>query len=451
MNNRIRQFMTIPVTLSMVIGTVGMTPVHASGSAFSKLRENFNQMTDNYGKTGADNNDKGYQTFNNNASANAKASQQQLKQQQKDLDSYYTNSVKNMDSKVNGGNGTTKAAQLAQSSNTSSNQTATTASNTNNQTSSSNVQEETSSSNTAAVSTDTADEDISMYSEGAQITSAIAETVFGDGEEEERTQAEKTVIEAARYADLQNIALATEGDYQNELKKVEAEAKETAIKEQQEKKNKATSAFSNEKQSTTSSFQNSKSNATKNFDDEKMNTTSKFGGDKNSNKTAFENGKNSNTAAFNKEKQKVQQDMNSKTAAAKAKFSSTGGYNANMVSIGSRAASNSGLKYAYMVGHGDTTGGIPSEYTKNVAKYMKKATDGIKDADRAYKYSAPGGIVSSIVDFGKNVGKEIAEFGKTMVHSGKEVAKHVSWKTTVQGFKDWWSGDIWKKTPQYPS
>lgn len=506
MNNKIRRFMTIPVTLSMVIGTVGMTPVHASGSAFSKLRENFNQMTDNYGKTGADNNDKGYQTFNNNASANAKASQQQLKQQQKDLDSYYTNSVKNMDSKVNGGNGTAKATQQAQSSNTSSNQTGTTASNTNNQTSNRNVQEETSSSNTAAVSTETDDEDISMYSEGAQITSAIAETVFGDGEEEERTQAEKTVIEAARYADLQNIALATEEDYQNELKKVETEAKETAIKEQQEKKNKATSSFSNEKNSTTSSFQNSKSNAAKNFNDEKKNTTSnfndgktdtttnfknnknsasssfadgknnatsKFGSDKssasssfsnektnssngfdnnkNSNKTAFENGKNSNTAAFNKEKQKVQQDMNSKTAAAKAKFSSTGGYNANMVSIGSRAASNSGLKYAYMVGHGDTTGGIPSEYTKNVAKYMKKATDGIKDADRAYKYSAPGGIVSSIVDFGKNVGKEIAEFGKTMVHSGKEVAKHVSWKTTVQGFKDWWSGDIWKKTPQYPS
>lgn len=451
MNNRIRRFMTIPVTLSMVIGTVGMTPVHASGSAFSKLRENFNQMTDNYGKTGADNNDKGYQTFNNNASANAKASQQQLKQQQKNLDSYYTNSVKNMDSKVNGGNGTAKATQQAQSSNKSSNQTEKTASNTNNQTSNSNVQEETSSSNTAVASTDTADEDVSMYSEGAQITSAIAETVFGDGEEEERTQAEKTVIEAARYADLQNIALATEEDYQNELKKVEAEAKETAIKEQQEKKNKAISSFSNEKNSTTSSFQNNKSNAAKNFDEEKKNTTSKFGSDKNSNKTAFENGKNSNTAAFNKEKQKVQQDMNNKTAAAKAKFSSTGGYNANMVSIGSRAASNGGLKYAYMVGHGDTTGGIPSKYTKNVAKYMKKATDGIKDADRAYKYSAPGGIVSSIVDFGKNVGKEIAEFGKTMVHSGKEVAKHVSWKTTVQGFKDWWSGDIWKKTPQYPS
>lgn len=429
MNNRIRQFMTIPVTLSMVIGTVGMTPVHASGSAFSKLRENFNQMTDNYGKTGADNNDKGYQTFNNNASANAKASQQQLKQQQKDLDSYYTNSVKNMDSKVNGGNGTAKATQQAQSSNTSSNQTAKTASNTNNQTSNSNIQEETSSSKTAAASTDTDDEDVSMYSEGAQITSAIAETIFGDGEKEERTQAEKTVVEAARYADLQNIALATEEDYQNELKKVEAEAKETAIKEQQEKKNKATSSFSNEKQSTTSSFQNSKSNAAKNFDDGKNNATSKFGSDKssasssfsnektnssngfdnnkNSNKTAFENGKNSNTAAFNNEKQKVQQDMNNKTAAAKAKFNSNGGYNANMVSVGSRAANNGGLKYASLVGSGDDTGGIPSYYSSQVSKYMKKATSGIKDADKAYNYS-PGGIFTHVVNFGKNIKNKIS-------------------------------------------
>ena len=418
MNNRIRQFMTIPVTLSMVIGTVGMTPVHASGSAFSKLRENFSQMTDNYGKTGADNNDKGYQTFNNNASANAKASQQQLKQQQKDLDSYYTNSVKNMDSKVNGGNGTTKAAQMAHSSNTSSNQTAKTASNTSNQTSNSNTQEETSSSKTTAVNAETDDEDISMYSEGAYITSSIAQTIFDDGENEEQTQAEKTLLEATKYADLQNIAIANAKDYQTELQNVETEAKENAVKEQNGKKEKATSSFNNEKSNTTKNFSNKQDSTTKNFTNEKSSTTqnfdnkkssttksfsneknsttqnfnneknsgqtsfnsnksssqASFNNEKNSNQASFNSGKNSNQASFNAQKNSTKASMNSKVAEANSKFSNNGGYDANILVTARKTADSSGFLFQGYVEDGEYgANAVPKSFSDNVDSILKAA------------------------------------------------------------------------------
>lgn len=411
MNNKIRQaLLVMPIAMSMVIGTVSMTPVHAAGeSAFSKLRENFNQMTDNYGKTGADNNDKGYQTFNNNASANAKASQQQLKQQQKDLNSYYTNSVKNMDSKVNGGNGTakyTQNSQLSSSSKTSST-SSNAGSNTSGNTASSGTGSTASSAQSNASNTNADTEDVVMYSEGAYITSSIAQTIFDDGENEEQTQAEKTLLEATKYADLQDIAIADAKDYQTELQNVETEAKENAVKEQNEKKEKATSSFNNEKSnttqnfsnkqdSTTKSFTNEKSSTTQNFSNEKSSTTQKFSdeknsgqasfnsnksssqasfnNEKNSNQASFNSGKNSNQASFNAQKNSTQASMNSKVAEANSKFSNNGGYDANILVTARNTADSSGFLFEDYVKDGkDGADAVPKSFTDNVDSILKAA------------------------------------------------------------------------------